>query len=108
MLSDSGTFSEESSILHFKPSSIRQTHEGDKAMEKAVRDDSPSLKVYYLFLKVRGIRSSKPSKVCKDYNLPNVSEKILRIILSFYRFEKEIYGGQGYENTIRFITMLRR
>ena len=65
VLSDSGTISEESSILNFPALNIRDAHE---ILEQQSRGEDRSL------------------RLVSDYSMPNVSDKVLRIILSYTDF----------------------
>ena len=91
VLSDSGTISEESSILDFKALNIRETHERPEAMEEAsviltgLDNDTILNCIEHSSLQVNQSRDFAP---VKDYSYLNVSEKIVRIILSYEHFVK--------------------
>lgn len=84
VLSDSGTISEESSILGFKALNIRQAHERPEAMEEASVIMVGLKKERILQgLEVLETQETNTLRLVSDYSMPNVSDKILRIILSY-------------------------
>jgi UDP-N-acetylglucosamine 2-epimerase (non-hydrolysing) len=84
VLSDSGTISEEASILGFKALNIRQAHERPEAMEEASVMMVGLKKTRILEgLEVLETQEDDTLRQVSDYSVPNVSEKVLRIIVSY-------------------------
>ena len=90
VLSDSGTLTEESSILGFPAVMIRQAHERPEGMDEAtviMSDLKPDRVLGAIDLAVAHYAGGKkPFRVVADYTADNVSQKVVRIILSYTDF----------------------
>src|SRR5690554_5191444 len=108
VLSDSGTISEESSILNFRALNIREAHERPEAMEEAsvmmvgLNPERVLQGITQLKYQNVGARDrfpiGQPNNVffrpVADYSMPNVSDKVVRIIISYTDYIKSVVWGE--------------